>query len=115
QMSKRRHALTKKTSSTPGMFDAPRLTRVIENHTPVTERHYVRPQWAPGEDQPASQPACYAVYHRTAFLPPFLPLRWKRILFEIVWSLALLNCNFVLQFSNPSHNGFRTFNLSPNA
>jgi len=63
QMSKCRHASTKKTSSTADMPDVPRLTRVTENgigttfHTLVTERHYVRPHWASGEDQSAS-PTC---------------------------------------------------------
>jgi hypothetical protein len=76
QMSKRRHASMKKTSSTADMPDVPRLTRVTENgigttiHTLVTERYYVRPYWASGEGQSASQPACYVVYHRIAFLTP---------------------------------------------
>ena len=96
QMSKRRHVSMKKTSSTADMPDIPRLTRVTENgigttfHTLITERHYVRPHWALGEDQSASQPACYVVYHRIAYLnSPPLSLCWKRILFEMVWSLAL--------------------------
>ena len=75
QMSKRRHASMKKTSSTADMPDVPRLTRVTENggttiHPLVTESHYVRPNWASGENQSASQPACYVVYHRIAFLIP---------------------------------------------
>src|SRR5436309_1297777 len=62
QMLKCRHASMKKTSSTAAMLDVPRLTSVMEDgigttfHTLVTERYYVPPQWASGEDQSASQP-----------------------------------------------------------
>jgi hypothetical protein len=102
QMSRRRHASVKRTSSTADMPDVPRLTRVTENgigttfHTLVTETYYVHPYWASGEDQSASQPACYVAYHRIAFLTPSFLFVGNEFSSRSYGSLALLNCNFAI-------------------
>jgi hypothetical protein len=88
QLSRPRHASTKKMSSTAGTADVPRLTRAIENGigttslTLTTERLYVRPQWGSGEVQLTSYLTRYVASNRTPF-PTLLSLPWKRILSKL--------------------------------